>query len=84
MKEDLRAIRRSYKELILIGNPNTEDLLIKALNEYGYKNMAEDYLNCGNPKLEEAARKWAYKHGYKVVPLFGRSYSGPVWGHGSR
>jgi len=42
--------------------------------------MAEDYLNCGNPDLEDAARAWAKKHGYNVVTQPG---GGAVqWGSG--
>jgi len=40
--------------------------------------MAEDFLNCGNAQLEEAARSWAANHGYVVQPSSG---GGPSWGN---
>ena len=36
--------------------------------------MAEDYLNCGNPTLEDATRAWAKKHGYNVVTQPGNPF----------
>lgn len=44
-----------YGALIAIGESGTEEGLIRALNQHGYKAMAEDYLNSGNPNLEDAA-----------------------------
>ena len=42
--------------------------------------MAEDFLNCGNIQLEEAAKNWAEENGYSVVSSgFG---GGPIWGSG--
>lgn len=69
-----------YLPLIKIGEADTEDALVTALNRYGTKGMAEDYLNCGNGTLEKAARAWARKHGYTVITLPG---AGSVsWGEG--
>lgn len=42
--------------------------------------MAEDFLNCGNPRLETAAKKWAAKNGFKIAKKAG--YGGPKWGEG--
>lgn len=69
-----------YFALIKIGRKGTEEALIEALNKFGYKRMAEDYLNCGNKKLEDAARQWAEEHGYEVVT--GRGLPRVVWGSG--
>lgn len=68
-----------YGALISIGESGTEEALIRALNQHGYKRMAEDYLNSGNPDLEEAAEAWAEAHGYSVTrsPAGG---GGPAWG----
>jgi HEAT repeat protein len=55
-----------YAPIIEIGQAGTESALITGLNSYGYKDMAVDYLNCGNPQLDKAAHTWATKHGYTV------------------
>ncbi len=31
--------------------------------------MAGAFLNCGNPQLEKAGRKWGIEHGYKIITL---------------
>jgi len=69
-----------YYGLIRIGAESTIPGLVKALNAFGTKDMAVDYLNCGSTKLEDAARAWAKKHGYEVVQQPG---GGSVqWGSG--
>jgi hypothetical protein len=52
-----------------------------ALNKYGSKEMAEDFLNCGNSLLDEAGREWANTHGYYIESK-PDSGSGPKWGSG--
>lgn len=70
---------RAAEALVRIGEPGTETILIKALNKYNDKSMAEDFLNCGNNQLEEAAKKWARVHGYMEWPDFGSD--SPTWGN---
>lgn len=67
-----------YGVLIRLGSPGTEAALMEALDGFGTKEMAEDYLNCGNDKLEAAAEEWAQLHGYTIVAQGGRP--GPYWG----
>lgn len=72
-------ITRAVGELIRRGAPGSEGALIVALNEFGNRQVAVYLLNCGNAKLEEAARAWGVKHGYHVTG----GYSGadqPGWG----
>jgi len=73
------AIAVAYTGVIRQGEPGAEDALIEALNEYGDVDMARTFLNCGNPKLEEAARAWALNHGFQITTGPG---SGPSsqWG----
>ena len=71
-----------YFPLIMIGEERTVDVLVEALDNFGYKRMALDYLNSGNVKLENAAERWADKHGYKVVTSTGAPRV--VWGGGLR
>jgi hypothetical protein len=54
----LNLIRRGDESRI----PEMVDLLV----DYGDKTLAEDYLNCNQPDLDAAARKWAGRRGYSV------------------
>src|ERR1035437_3066210 len=54
--------------LTALCEPGSEDGLIKALNLFNKKGMAEAYLNSGNPKLQSAASAWATSHGYVLRP----------------
>ena len=70
----LDVIANAYLYYIVKGFEDSEPLLIKALNAYGNVEMAEDFLNCGNANLNEAAVKWANKHGYQIVGDTTNSY----------
>lgn len=69
-----------YYALLKIGDPTTIEVLKEALNKFGNKDMAVDYLNCGNEELESAAESWARRHGYRVVTVSG--YTPRTWGTG--
>jgi HEAT repeat protein len=69
----------SYLLLIQQGKKATEDTLIAVLYVYGDKNMAVNYLNCGNVRLKQAATDWASGHGYEVVN-FGGQTPAARWG----
>jgi len=74
----LAGVAETYSSIIKQGDPGQEDALIDALNQFGNKKMAEDYQNCGNPKLEEAARAWVSRNGYETMSMpSGRHL---VWG----
>lgn len=80
-EEDLKPIAANYAYYIRLGRAGSEDVLARALNKYGDKEMAVDYLNCGNGTLEQAAHTWADKHGYEVYTTPGVA-TGPQWGEG--
>jgi hypothetical protein len=42
------------------------DTIIALLNNYGTKEMAEDFINCGDADLKAAGESWALKNGYIV------------------
>ena len=65
--EDLEIVAGAYGFFIRKGEANSEPILIMALNEYGFREMAQDFLNCGNNVLEEAATEWAEKHRYTIT-----------------
>ena len=77
-RKDLAVVAGAYCFFICRGEPGTEPILIKALNKYGTKKMAEDFLNCGNAELTKAGHMWANRHGYKVSSS--PDAGGPVWG----
>lgn len=79
-KIDIAFVIVAYPYLIEIGASGTEDMLIEALNAYGFSMMAEDFINSGNEKLEEAARKWAKKNNYTIYEMPG--FGGKEWGSG--
>jgi HEAT repeat protein len=65
---DVRDI--AAKALIASAKPGSEDALIEALYKSHNASFAEDLLNCGNTKLEDAARKWAVRYGFQITPDF--------------
>ena len=75
---NVAVIAGAYRFIIENGEPGSEDILIKALNTYGDEIMAEDFLNCGNQKLDEAGTKWAKDHKYTIT--YGGFGNGPEWG----
>jgi HEAT repeat protein len=72
------STRPIYYGLIGLGKKGTEDELAQALETWGDEAMAEDYLNCGSPKLEAAAKRWAEARGYTVYTTPG--VKSETWG----
>jgi HEAT repeat protein len=70
----------AYYGLLKVGAPETVSALASALRKLGDLDMAEDFLNCGEPTLEKAARDWAAAHGYEVVTNYGTADE--TWGGG--
>ncbi len=81
-KMDIAFVMVVYPDLIEIGASGTEDMLINALNLYGYSMMAEDFINSGNEKLEEAAKEWAKENNYTIYEMPG--FGGKEWGSGRK
>jgi HEAT repeat protein len=80
LKDDnsLEVIREVHGYVIAVGECDTEDVLIGALNAYGEINMARDFLGSKNLKLEKAAETWMKSKGYKS--LSEKPKTGPRWG----
>jgi len=51
---------------VKLGIPGSEERLNRVLEDYGDKNMAEDFLNSGSQTLHEGARQWGDRHGYYI------------------
>jgi HEAT repeat protein len=75
-EHDLDVIGQTYLIFIHWGEPNSEDELIEALQEFGDKDMAVDYLHCGNRKLEDAGYAWLYAR-FQINDLTGDHFG---WG----
>ena len=75
-KKNLEIVSAAYAYYVKRGEPGTEDILIKALQEFYDKKMVFDFAHCGNEKLKQAADEVAKKRGQKISP----DWSGPKWG----
>ena len=64
--------------LLHLGHQETIPALIEALHRHGTVVIAEWYLNCGEPSLEAAARRWAEAHRYTIRSVPGSPAVG--WG----
>ena len=79
LKNENNQVRNiAVDTLMKIGDTSAIEPLIEVLNKYDDKNIAEDFLNCGNVQLEEAARHWAASKGYVIQPA---GSGGPSWGN---
>jgi hypothetical protein len=74
--DDLRS--RVLLLAIKLGIPGSEEKLGALLMVYGYKQMAEDYLNSGSSLLHSSGADWANAHGYHIRTGSGSHRSG--WG----
>jgi len=66
--------------LIRRGDESRITEMADLLERYGDKSLAEDYLNCGQPDLENAGTAWARKRGYNIMPGSGSHRA--TWGLG--
>lgn len=78
----LTTIAKNYPFYIRLGQINTEEILLKSLDQNFTEDMLNDYLNCGNKEIEDGSTKIAHKNGYWVSKSFG-GHSGPQWGSGN-
>jgi len=66
-QEDARTgVHQACLNLIRRGDESRIPEMADLLEAYGDKTLAEDYLNCGQPDLNAAGRKWAEGRGYSV------------------
>ena len=78
-EKNVRAVANGYYFFICTGEPDSEPMLIESLDKFGTKNMALDFVQCGNIHLKEAAYKWAESHRYKIEEHM-EAGSSPKWG----
>lgn len=67
----VELVSAAYGFFVVKGEAGSESVLIEALNRYGTRDMAVDYLNCGNARLQNTARAWASDHGYTITTVYG-------------
>lgn len=70
---NMPSISLVCRKYIMQGKPESIPLLIKLLDVYGEKDLAEDYINCGQSDLEDAGKSWASAHGYVTRINYGSS-----------
>jgi hypothetical protein len=70
--------RRVLCLAIKLGRPGSELRLIQALDGFGDKAMADDFLNAGSDRLAAAARTWAMQRGYQIIHKSGHQFA--FWG----
>jgi HEAT repeat protein len=82
-ERDTAALAGAYSFYIDWGEPGSEDALIEALNKFSgnESHMAGYMLNCGNVKLEAAARAWALDMYKRPME---QSIRGILWGSARR
>jgi hypothetical protein len=66
-KQEPELTWSAYRFLIRKGQPGTEPQLIAALNTYGRKEMAEDFIGSGNLVLKAAAEEWVRKKSFQLA-----------------
>jgi hypothetical protein len=64
--EAQEAVQQACLAMIRKGDESRIPEMIDLLGLYGDKRLAEDYLNCGQPDLENAGTRWAHARGYNV------------------
>jgi hypothetical protein len=79
---DLMVVAAAHGFYVRRGEPGSEPAVVRALQQYGTKDMAVVLLNCGNTVLADAARAWARERGYKIEVESGRAPA--VWGASHR
>jgi HEAT repeat protein len=79
-ERNLGVIAATYPFFIKRAEPGSEEVLVQSLNAQGDTVMAGAFLNCGNPRLEAAARVWAAANGIRIVPAIIAGGGGLRWG----
>ncbi|HNY30153.1 MAG TPA: hypothetical protein PKO15_04620 [Fibrobacteria bacterium] len=65
-KPNPRTVVLACHQFIMEGDSSRIPELESLLESYGDLKLAEDYMNCGHPRLEGAGRAWGIRRGYDV------------------
>jgi 3-methyladenine DNA glycosylase AlkC len=78
-ERNVYIIAGAYRFFLRRGEAGTEEALVKALHTSFNRNMIDDFANCGNIQLREAALKYSEgRYSVKSPPR----WEGPRWGEG--
>jgi len=64
--KEAALVKYTVYTLISLGQEDSIDILLEFLQQQGNLQYAELYLNCGNQRLERAAKSWAIDQGLSV------------------
>ena len=78
----VEGVQEACLNLIRKGDESRIPEMADLLEAYGDKTLAEDYLNCGQPDLDDAARDWCSRRGYNIGRGYGSNRA--RWGSGGR
>lgn len=78
LKKGLKSTSK-MQIFISIGDRNDIPYLIKCINSSSNSSIPSLFLNCGEPKLVAAAKKWARENDYKVIQ-YDKNYKHSIWG----
>ena len=65
-EQNAKVILGVYTFYIRLGVKGSEGALIETLRKYPSREIAEQFLNCGNPALKEAAQAWEHKFNQRL------------------
>ena len=78
-KQGIKTIAENYIFYIRLGQPGSENIILRALRYNFSYTMCLDLLNCGSSYIEDGAVEIARNNGYSVTSGIG-SHPGPRWG----
>lgn len=67
-KDKLDIIAAAYKYFLAKGNAESIDAMAVSMPKYGWYEMADALLHCGNTRLEEAASQWKKENEFEAGP----------------
>jgi HEAT repeat protein len=67
-KDRLDIIAAAYRYFLAKGNAESIDAMAVSMPKYGWYEMADALLHCGNTRLEEAASQWKKENEFEIEP----------------
>lgn len=65
-EQNAKVILGVHTFYVKLGVKGSEGALIETLKKYPSREIAEEFLNCGNPALKEAAQTWEHKFNQRL------------------
>jgi len=67
-EQNTKVILGAHTLFLKLGVPGSEAALIQTLTKFPNREMAEEFQNSGNPRLQQAAAAWAHKYKEWLAP----------------